>query len=115
MAGSLRNNGANDLAEENSWYRAGLRRRNQDENLVNEISPNYLAPKKLPPALIIHGTNDRNVSILTAEEFVDKMKIPGNDIVFKQLEGTGHFIWWDQYSKQVGEIRKNYLKAIGYE
>ena len=111
----LVNSGVYDLTEENSWIRAGLRRRNQDENLVNEISPNYLAPRKLPPTLIIHGTNDRNVAFSTAEEFVDKMKIQGNDIVFNPLEGAGHFIWWGQYGKQVAEIRENYLKEIGYE
>lgn len=111
----LVNSGVYDLAEENSWIRSGLRRRNIDENLVNEISPNYLAPGKLPPTLIIHGTNDRNVAFSTVEEFVDKMKIQGNDIVFKPLEGAGHFIWWGQYGKQVAEIRENYLKEIGYE
>ncbi|MDD3050319.1 MAG: alpha/beta hydrolase [Candidatus Cloacimonetes bacterium] len=111
----LVNSGVYDLTDEDSWIRAGLKRRNQDENLVNEISPNYLAPRKLPPTLLIHGTNDRNVDFSTAEEFVDKMKIQGNDIVFKPLEGAGHFIWWGQYGKQVAEIRENYLKGIGYE
>jgi len=111
----LVNSGVYDLTDEDSWIRAGLRRRNQDENLVNEISPNYLAPRKLPPTLIIHGTNDRSVAFSTAEEFVEKMKIRGNDIVFKPLDNAGHFIWWGQYSKQVAEIRESYLKEIGYE
>lgn len=109
------NSGVYDLTEENSWIRAGLKRRNQDENQVNEISPNNLAPRKLPPTLIIHGTNDRNVAFSTAEEFVKKMNLSGNNIVFEPLENAGHFIWWGQYGKQVAEIRDNYLKEIGYE
>jgi len=109
------NSGVYDLTDENSWIRAGLRRRNLDENLVDEISPNYLAPRKLPPTLIIHGTNDRNVAFSTAEEFVSKMKLDGNDIVFKPLEEAGHFIWWGEYGKRVAEIREEFLKDLGYE
>lgn len=111
----LINSGVYDLTDENSWYRAGLKRRNQDENLVNEISPNNLASEKLPPTLIIHGTNDRNVAFSTAKKFVEKMNISGNNIVFKPLDNAGHFIWWGKYGKQVAEIRYNYLKEIGYE
>ena len=111
----LVNSGVYDLTEENSWYRAGLRRRGQDENLVHEISPNYLAPKKLPPTLIIHGTNDRNVPFAEAKEFVKRMNISGNNIVFEVLEGAGHYIWWGKYGKQVAKIRATYLKDIGYE
>lgn len=111
----LINSGVFDLTKDDSWIRAGLKRRNQDENLVNEISPNYLVTRKLPPTLIIHGTNDRNVAFSTAEEFADIMRISGNDIVFKPLENAGHFIWWGQYGKQVAKIRENYLKKIGYE
>lgn len=109
------NSGVYDLTEKNSWIRAGLKRRNQEENLVNEISPTFLAKKKMPPTLIIHGTNDRNIAFSTAVEFADKMKINGNDFVFKPLENAGHIIWWGQYGKQVAEIRENYLKEIGYE
>jgi len=109
------NSGVYDLTGEGSWIRAGLKRRNQDENLVKEISPNNLAPKKLPPTLIIHGTKDRNTAFSSAVEFADKMKIRGNEIVFKPIENAGHIIWWGQYGKQVSEIRENFLKEIGYE
>jgi len=109
------NSGAYDLTDEGSWIRAGLKRRNQDENLVKEISPNNLAPRKLPPTLIIHGTNDRSTAFSSAVEFVEKMKISGNEIVFKPIENAGHIIWWGQYGKQVSEIREKFLKEIGYE
>lgn len=110
----LVNAGVYDLTDDNTWIRKGLRDRNMDENLVKEISPNYLIKKGLPPTLIIHGTNDRNVPYSTAKEFVDKMKLEGNDIEFHSLDGAGHFIWWGQYGKQVSEIRNNFLEKIGY-
>ena len=108
------NSGVYDLTDDNSWIRQGLRNRNQDENLVKEISPNYLIKKGLPPTLIIHGTNDRNVPFSTAREFVDKMKLEGNDIEFHSLEGAGHFIWWGQYAQQVSVIRSKFLEKHGY-
>lgn len=109
------NSGVYDLADDNtSWIRQGLRNRNQDENLVKEISPNDLIKKGLPPTLIIHGTNDRNVPFSTAKEFVDKMKLEENDIEFNQIEGAGHFIWWGRYAKRVSEIRSDFLNKLGY-
>jgi len=109
------NSGVYDLTEEHSWIRAALKKRNLDENLVIEISPNSLTQRKLPPTLLIHGTNDRNVAFSTAVDFVEKMNISGNNIVFKPIENAGHFIWWGQYGKKVAEIRENYLKEIEYE
>lgn len=109
------NSGVYDLTDDNSWIRQGLRNRKQDENLVKEISPNYLINKGLPPTLIIHGTNDRNVLFSTAKEFVDKKKLEGNNIEFHPLEGAGHFIWWGQYGKQVSEIRNKFLEKLGYK
>jgi len=109
------NSGVYDLTDNNTWWiRQELQDRNQNENLVKEISPNYLIKKGLPPTLIIHGTNDRNVPFSSAKEFVDKMKIKGNDIEFNPLEGAGHFIWRGQYGKQVSEIRSKFLEKLGY-
>ena len=109
------NSGVYDLNDDNtSWVRQGLRDRNQDENLVKEISPNYLIKKGLPPTLIIHGTNDRNVPYSTAEQFVKKMTIEGSNIEFHSLDGAGHFIWWGRYGKQVSEIRSEFLEKIDF-
>ena len=111
----LVNSGVYDLTDDNtSWIHQGLRNRNQDENLVKEISPNSLIKNGFPPTLIIHGTNDRNVPFSSANYFVDKMKLEGNDIDFKVLEEAGHFIWWGKYGKQVSEIRNEFLKKLGY-
>jgi len=106
--------GVFDLTDSTSWIRQDLRDRNQNENLVNEISPNYLIEKGLPPTLVIHGTNDRNVPFSTAVEFVEKMKHDGNDIEFYPIEGAGHYIWYGRYGKQVSEIVKKYLEKMGY-
>ena len=81
---------------------------------MKEISPNYLIKNDLPPTLIIHGTNDRNVPFSSAKQFVDEMQLEGNNIEFNVLEGAGHFIWWGRYGKQVSEIRSNYLENLGY-
>lgn len=109
------NSGVYDLADDKtSWIRKGLRNRNQNENLVKEISPNYLIKNDLPPTLIIHGTNDRNVPFSSAKQFVDEMQLEGNNIEFNVLEGAGHFIWWGRYGKQVSEIRSNFLENLGY-
>lgn len=107
--------GVFDLTDENTgWIRSGLKERNQDENLVKEISPNYLIKKNLPPTLIVHGTNDKNVPFSTAEEFVKEMTREGNNIEFHPLEGAGHFIWYGRYSDQVSELRRNFLEKFGY-
>lgn len=111
----LVNSGVYDLTDANtSWIRQDLRNRNQNENLVKEISPNSLIKKGLPPTLIIHGTNDRNVPFSTAKQFENKMKREGNNIEFHALEGAGHFIWWGQYAQQVSEIRSKFLEKLGY-
>ena len=106
--------GVFDLTDSTSWIRQDLRERNQDENLVYEISPNHLIEKGLPPTLVIHGTTDRNVPFSTAVEFVDKMKLEGNDIEFYPVEEAGHYIWYGRYGKQVSEIVKKYLEKKGY-
>ncbi|MGD9558005.1 MAG: alpha/beta hydrolase [Mangrovibacterium sp.] len=108
------NSGVYDLTDEDSWVRKDLRDDQRDENLVKEISPNCLFQKGLPPALIIHGTSDRNVAFATANTFVDEMKRRGNNIEFHALEGAGHFIWFGKYAKQVAEIRAGFLKKNGY-
>jgi acetyl esterase/lipase len=109
------NSGVYDLTDNNTtWIRQGLRDRNQNENLVKEISPNFLIKKGLPPTLIIHGTNDRNVPFSSAKQFVDKMKPKENNIEFHPIEGAGHFIWWGQYGTKVSEIRNEFLGKLGY-
>lgn len=106
--------GVFDLTDSTSWIRQDLRDNNRDENLVKEISPNYLIEKGLPPTLIIHGTNDQNVPFSTAVEFVKKMKREGNSIEFHAIEGAGHYMWYGRYGKEVSEIVKNYLGKLGY-
>ena len=87
------NSSVYELTDANTlWIRQDLRNRNQNENLVKEISPNYLIKKGLLPTLIIHGTNDRNVPFSSAKQFVDKMLLESNNIEFHALEGAGHFI-----------------------
>lgn len=107
--------GVYDLADDNtSWIKKGLKQRNLDENLVKEISPNYLIKKGLPPTLIIHGTEDRNVPYNSAVQFVKLMTQAGNNIEFHPIEGGRHYIWFGQYGGQVSQIRKQFLEKLGY-
>ena len=109
------NSGVYDLTDENTlWIRQDLKNRNQSESLVKEISPINLVKNDFPPTLIIHGTNDRNVPFASAKEFVDKMKLEGNDINFYPIEGAGHFIWWGEYGKQVADIRAEFIEKLKY-
>ncbi len=107
--------GVFDLNDDNTnWIKKGLKERSLDENLVKEISPNYLIKKGLPPILIIHGTQDRNVPYTTADQFVIKMTDAGNSIEFHPLEGARHFIWYGQYGEQVSGIKRKVLEKLGY-
>ena len=109
----LINAGVYDLTDQNnSWIRKGLK----DKNIVKQISPVYLIEKKLPPTLIIHGTNDQNVPYASAERFVTETKQSGNTTIqFEPLQGAGHFIWFDQkYSAEVSRLRGEFLVKWGY-
>jgi len=108
------NSGVYDLTD-SWWIIEGLKNRNLNENLIKEISPNYLSQNKLPPTLIIHGTNDNNVPLSTAQKFVNNMKKNGSEIESHVLEEAGHFIWYDRrYSNQVNELRTKFLEKYGY-
>jgi len=111
----LVNSGVYDLTDANNWIRQGLRERGLDEDLVKEISPVYLVREGLPPALIIHGTKDRNVAFSTAETFVNVMEEAGNPVEFRVLEGADHYIWFGEYAQQVSELRRDFLRKYHYE
>ncbi len=105
--------GVYDLTDQNTaWIRKDLK----DKNLVKEISPAYLFKKNFPRTLIIHGTDDKNVSYSTAQKFVTEMKEAGNNTIeFESLTGAGHFIWYDpKYYPQVSKLRNEFLTKLGY-
>ena len=107
------NSGVYDLTDQSTaWIRKDLK----NENLVKEISPNYLTKKSMPPTLIIHGTGDQNVPYSTAQKFVTDMTQTGNSTIeFQTLEGAGHFIWFDpKYSSEVSRLRSKFLAKLGY-
>ncbi len=88
----------------------------KDKNMVKKISPLHLVRKKLPPMLIIHGTNDQAVPYATAAVFANELKKLGNDFEFHTLQGAPHHIWFDRrFSGKVSTLRKEFLKKYGYE
>ncbi|HEY1056811.1 MAG TPA: alpha/beta hydrolase, partial [Emticicia sp.] len=107
------NAGVYDLTDDlTAWIRKDLK----DKNLTKEISPNNLVRKDFPPALIFHGTLDRNVPYFTARKFgEDMVTIGNNNLTFLPLTGAGHFIWFDQrQSDNMAKARGKFLEKLGY-
>ncbi|WP_337043821.1 alpha/beta hydrolase [Emticicia sp. 17c] len=109
----LINAGVYDLTDATTaWLRKDL----ADKNQAREISPLFLVRKQLPPTLVLHGTNDRNVSYASAKRFVEEMRAAGNTTIeFHTLEGAGHFIWFDKrFGPEVSKFRQDFLTKLGY-
>lgn len=107
------NAGVYDLTDDlTAWLRKDLK----DKNQAKEISPNYLIRKDFPPALIFHGTLDRNVPYKTAQKFGEDMINAGNtNIFFQPLGGAGHFIWFDpKQSDKMAKARSRFIEKLGY-
>ena len=103
--------GVYDLTVDNtSWIRRAAR----SENLVLDISPNHLMKSGFPPALIVHGSQDSNCPYPTAQYFASEMKALGNKIDFHTIDGGRHFIWFGEYSEEVGRIRGQYLETLSF-
>ncbi len=82
---------------------------------LKDISPNYNIKKQLPPMLVFHGEEDREVPYRFCETFVNKMKNDGNDIYLYPFEGLGHFIWWtSRYWQISAKAKKEFYKKLGY-
>ncbi len=106
--------GVFDLTDEGTWIRRGLHERGLDDDLVMTISPLYHVRDKLPPMLVIHATEDRNVPYEDSVKFAEKMKKAGNEVEFHSIEGAGHFIWYGRYGGKVWAIRDEFIKSLGY-
>ncbi|HDS03152.1 MAG TPA: alpha/beta hydrolase [Firmicutes bacterium] len=105
--------GVYDLTDGN-WIRRALKRRGESGDLVEEISPNQLPLKEMPPVLVIHGTEDNNVPFETAKTFVERMKEANQLCEFHPIEGAGHFMWYGQYGKHVWDLQKDFINRLGY-
>ena len=109
----LVNAGVYDLTIDNTkWITKNMK----NKELVKQISPNHLEKKNIPPLLIIHGANDMNCPYWTAKQFKDDMDKTKGIFEFNELEGAGHFIWYDpKYTGQISKWRKDFLLRLGYE
>jgi dipeptidyl aminopeptidase/acylaminoacyl peptidase len=88
----------------------------KDKNRLTRISAINLVKPNLPPCLVIHGTNDRSVPFIEAQEFVKKMKSAGNVCEFEILEGGGHVPWFNtKYAQQVDSAYDRFFRQIGYK
>lgn len=95
---------------------AWVRKDQRNPSLIKSISPLYLIQNNFPPALIIHGMNDKLSPYTNASLFVDKMERAGaSGIEFHGLAGAEHYIWIDHdYSDQVAKLRGEFIKALNY-
>lgn len=109
----LVNSGVYDLTIDNTkWIVKSLK----NKELVKEISPNHLDKKNMPPLLAIHGTNDGSCPFWTAEKFKDEMEKINTNFEFHELNGAGHFIWYDpKYVEQISKWRQDFLYNLGFE
>lgn len=107
------NAGVYDLTDDiTAWIRKDL----PNKDLVKEISPNFLIKKDFPPALIFHGTFDRNVPYASAKKFgEDMVSIGHTDLFFRPLTAAGHFIWFDnRFADTMSKAREKFLEKLGY-
>jgi acetyl esterase/lipase len=109
----LVNSGVYDLTIGNSQW---ITRNLKDKEMVNQISPNHLEKKNMPPLLVIHGTKDGSCPYWTAEKFRDDMAKTSNAFEFHHLEGAGHAIWFDQrFTEQISKWRIDFLLKFGFQ
>jgi acetyl esterase/lipase len=108
----LVNSGVYDLTDEKTaWIRKDL----SNKKLAQQISPNNLVRKHLPPMLLIHSAADQNVPYASAQKFVSLMRAAGNKVEFKSLQDGGHFIFdHPKYTPAVFAWRKEFLHTLGY-
>ncbi len=59
------------------------------EKLI-EISPMAHLHENLPPTLVMHGTADTTVPIITIKKFQERTEALGNDFLLKSYEGRTH-------------------------
>lgn len=86
-----------------------------NKDLVEQISPNHLLKKNIPPTFIIHGANDTHCLYSTAAYFAKNMRALGNDIEFHTIDGAGHFIWYGKYAERVSDIQRKYLEKWAFK
>jgi acetyl esterase/lipase len=95
----------------NAWFEYLL----ENKNDILKISPIHNVKGGLPPTIIFHSTDDPMVHFKTAKDFANKMKDAGNDCILYELNGLGHFIWWQsEYYKIADPAIRNFYKKLGY-
>lgn len=60
------------------------------EDVARQASPYWYLKPGLPPALLMHGTNDDTVPISQARAYVSRSRALGNEVEMMELPGVGH-------------------------
>lgn len=99
-----------DLTE--VWFERFVR----DKQTIKDICPTDNIKKGLPPMLIFHGTADtESAPYSTCIDFIEKMKLAGNDTYFYPIQNVGHALWRNGLYYQIsGKARSDFFKKIGY-
>ncbi|OGC76655.1 MAG: hypothetical protein A2Z27_03440 [candidate division Zixibacteria bacterium RBG_16_50_21] len=94
-----------------SWFVQQVKKRLTPES----CSPNHNIRPGLPPALVIHGSEDKMCPYWTAQLFTEKMQEAGNQCELVTLEGAEHFYFMqDNYRAQAGQATQEFLISAGY-
>jgi acetyl esterase/lipase len=77
-------------------------------------SPNHNIRPRLPPALIVHGTDDKMCPFWTAEKFAVEMTKAGNRCELHRIQGAEHFfIFEPRYREEAGKAVERFLNSLG--
>lgn len=80
--------------------------------LAKAASPMHHAARKLPPMIIIHGTNDRVVPFEYSQKFARKLRWRGNDCRLEKFDGCGHGFFNFNVDARLYELTTNAVDAF---
>jgi acetyl esterase/lipase len=85
---------------------------------LRELSPILHVHDKVPPFLVVHGTDDEIVSIDQAEAFVQALRDQGADVTFDAINGGKHDLAsperpdpWDDLGRQAVAFFREHLRS----
>ncbi len=83
----------------------------KDKVMLMNNSPLFNVKKIKTPLLMINGAKDTSIPILEVDEFVNKLKLKGNEVEYINYENHGHnFLYKNDMKKEVFNKILNYLE-----
>ncbi|MEM7312196.1 MAG: alpha/beta hydrolase fold domain-containing protein [Planctomycetota bacterium] len=102
-----------DQSKGNYWQNRLLGKLDRDEWLT-KVSPVYLASKKAPPFLIIHGTKDTTVPVSQGRRLNQSLKEKGaKNVTYLEYEGAGHGVFGQRASETAPAMKAFFRRTLG--